>query len=140
MTDDHLEILRGNVLFHGPDCDELLLKARELKLDYLAVRYLGEYPEHFAINIDLFGEGIVMFEDAHMDETLTMEEIKARYAPDWVLIAEPETDDMQRLLRGKVVCHGPDGDELLRKATELKLDHIAVRYLGEWPEDMVFIL
>src|SRR5271166_5481450 len=76
-----------------------------------------------------------MFEDAHMDETLTMEEIKARYAPDWVLIAEPETDDMQRLLRGKVVCRGPDGDELLRKATELKLDHIAVRYLGEWPED-----
>jgi len=45
------------------------------------------------------------------DDVLTMEEIKARYAPDWVLIAEPVTDDMQRLLRGKVVFHGPDGDE-----------------------------
>jgi hypothetical protein len=75
-----------------------------------------------------------------MDEVLTMEEIKAQYAPDWVLIAEPETDDTQRLLRGRVVSHGPDRDALLRKATELKLAHIAVRYLGEWPEDLVLVL
>ncbi len=75
-----------------------------------------------------------------MDEVLTMDEIKARYAPDWVLIADPETDDMQRVLRGRVVCHGPDDEELLRKATELKLDHIAVRFLGEWPEDVVVVL
>jgi hypothetical protein len=56
-----------------------------------------------------------------IDEVLTMEEIRAQYAPDWVLIADPESDDMQQFLRGRVVCHGPDRDELVRKATEFIL-------------------
>jgi len=62
-----------------------------------------------------------------VDEILTIEEIEARYAPDWVLIVEPQTDEMQRLLSGKLVFHSPDGDEIYRKAIELKLDRIAVR-------------
>jgi hypothetical protein len=66
-----------------------------------------------------------------------MEEIKARYAPDWVLIAEPLTNDQLEVLGGKVVFHGPDADECYYKAMELKLDRIAVRYLGEYPEHMV---
>jgi len=75
-----------------------------------------------------------------MDEMLTIEEIEARYAPDWVLIAEPQTDDEQRLLGGKVVFHNADGDEIYRKAIELKLNRIAVRYLGEYPEHMAINL
>lgn len=75
-----------------------------------------------------------------MDETLTIEEIEARFAPDWVLIGEPRTDDEQRLLGGMVLYHGPDRDEVYRKANELRLDRIAVRYLGRWPEDLVFML
>ena len=67
-----------------------------------------------------------------MDEVLTMEEI---YAQDWVLIAEPETDEMHRVLRGKVVFHGSDGDECWYKAIELNLPR-AVRYLGEYPEHL----
>ncbi len=72
-----------------------------------------------------------------MNEMLTMEEIRERYAPDWVVIDEPQIDDRLEVLGGKVVFHGPDRDELLRKATEMKLHRIAVRYLGEYPEHMV---
>jgi hypothetical protein len=72
-----------------------------------------------------------------MDEVLTMEEIQARYEPDWVLIAEPEVDDQLEVLRGKVVFHSPGRDAVWHKAQELKLDRIAVRYLGEYPEHMV---
>ncbi len=75
-----------------------------------------------------------------MSEILTIEEIEARYAPEWVLIAEPQVDDEQRLLGGRVVYTSTDRDELYRKAMELKLDRIAVRYLGTWPEDMEFVL
>jgi hypothetical protein len=32
-----------------------------------------------------------------------MDEIQARYAPDWVIIAEPQTDEMLRVLGGKVI-------------------------------------
>jgi hypothetical protein len=65
-----------------------------------------------------------------VDEVLTMKEIEERYAPDWVLIAEPEIDDKLEMVSGKVVFHSPDADEIYRKARELKLDQIAVRYRG----------
>ncbi len=75
-----------------------------------------------------------------MGETLTIEEIRKRYAPFWVLIDEPQVDDMQRLHGGRVVYASTDGDDVYRKATELGLKRIAVRYLGTWREDMAFVL
>ena len=75
-----------------------------------------------------------------MDEMLTIDEIKDRYAPDWVLIGEPQIDESQRLLAGKVLFHSPDRDEVYRKAIELRPGHFAFRYLGTLPEDMAFVL
>ncbi len=72
-----------------------------------------------------------------MDEVLTLKEIEERIAPDWVLIAEPEIDDRLEVIRGKVVFHSPIRGEVGDKARELKLDGVAVRYLGEYPEHMV---
>ncbi len=75
-----------------------------------------------------------------MNSVLTIEEIETRFAPEWVLIGEPQTDDLQRLLGGVVLFHSPDRDEVYRKAQELRLDRIAVRYLGTWPDDMALVL
>src|SRR5947199_46777 len=41
--------------------------------------------------------------EVDMDEILTVEQIEARYAPEWVLIGEPQTDDADRLMAGKVL-------------------------------------
>jgi hypothetical protein len=75
-----------------------------------------------------------------VDEVLTIDEIKARFAPDWVLIGEPQTDENQRLLAGKVLFHSRDREEVYRKAIELRPGRFAFRYLGELPEDMAFVL
>ena len=75
-----------------------------------------------------------------MDEVLSIDEIKTRFAPDWVLIGEPQTDQNQRLLAGKVLFHSRDRDEVYRKAIELRPGHFAFRYLGELPEDVAFVL
>lgn len=75
-----------------------------------------------------------------MGEVLTIEEIEARFAPDWVLVGEPQTDEDLNLRAGRVVFHSPDRDEIYRKAKELRLDRIAVRYLGTWPEDVALVL
>ena len=75
-----------------------------------------------------------------MGEFLTIDEIERRYAPDWVLINNPQTDENLKLLSGEVISVSKDRNELYRKATELDLAHSAVRYLGPWPEDMIFIL
>ena len=75
-----------------------------------------------------------------MDEVLTIDEIKARYAPDWVLIGEPQTDEFHHVHGGRVLFHSPDREAVYRKAIELQLPRVAFEYLGEWPEDMAFLL
>ncbi len=75
-----------------------------------------------------------------MDETLTMHEIEARFAPEWVLIGEPQTDDTLAVLGGKVLFHSPDRDEVCRKAAELRPGRFAIEYLGPWPENMALVL
>lgn len=75
-----------------------------------------------------------------MDEILTIEEMKVRYAPDWVLIGEPQTDEFQHVRAGKVLFHSPDRDEVYRKAIELRPGDFAFRHLGELPSDMAFAL
>lgn len=75
-----------------------------------------------------------------MNEVLTMEEIKARYPSEWVLIADPEVDEYLRVKRGKVAWHSKDRDEIDKKALELRLKHAAFLYLGKAPEDMEFAL
>jgi hypothetical protein len=75
-----------------------------------------------------------------VDEVLTIDEIKARFAPDWVLIGGPLTDANQQLLAGRVLFHSRDREEVYRKAIELRPGHFAFRYLGELPEDMIFVL
>lgn len=75
-----------------------------------------------------------------MDEILTIDEIESRYASEWVLNGEPQTDEFQRLRSGKVLFHSPDREEVYRKATDLRPEHFAFRYLGELPEDMAFVL
>ena len=77
-----------------------------------------------------------------MSEILSIDEIEKRYAPDWVLINNPQTDENLKLLAGEVISSSKDRNELYRQVMELNLAHTAVRYMGTWPddEDMVYIL
>ncbi len=73
-------------------------------------------------------------------EILTIDEIKERYAPEWVLIGDPQTDEYQRVLGGTVLFHSPNREEVYQKAIELDLDDCAFRYLGPFPDDLVLVL
>ena len=75
-----------------------------------------------------------------MDEILTPDEMKARYAPDWVLIGDPVLDEGQRMLRGRVLFHHPDRDTVYRKSLEYPPGKYGFRYLGEIPEGTVLVL
>ena len=77
-----------------------------------------------------------------MTERLTYPEIKTRYAPEWVLIDEPETDENLEILSGEVLIHSPDRDEVGRKMLDLwpRPSHSAVMFLGEVPADLVLML
>jgi hypothetical protein len=75
-----------------------------------------------------------------MDEILTLEEMESRFPSEWLLIGDPQTDDQQRLVAGRVLFHSPDRDERDRKMLELRLPRFAVRYTGPFPEHMVMNL
>jgi hypothetical protein len=83
---------------------------------------------------------IVRPAETERDEILTIEEIEARYAPEWVLIGEPQTEEDLSLRGGKVLFHSPDRDEVYRRARELRPGRFAVRYLGTWPENTALVL
>ena len=75
-----------------------------------------------------------------MDELLTIAEIEARYPSEWVLLEDPETNEVQQVLAGKVRYHSKDRDELYEQAVELRLKRGAVLYTGDFPEDEEFVL
>ena len=75
-----------------------------------------------------------------MDEVLSLAEIETRFKSEWILMEDPETTEELQVIRGKVLWHSKDRDEVYRKARELKPRHSAFLYTGTIPEDSAVIL
>lgn len=75
-------------------------------------------------------------------EILTIDEIRKQYDSEWVLIADPETDEHFNVLGGSVVYHHPDRvafDREVLKLTPHPSD-FAVLYTGKTPEGISYLL
>jgi hypothetical protein len=75
-----------------------------------------------------------------MDEILTLAEIESRFASEWVLVENPQTNDAFEVRSGKVRYHSKDRDEVYRKAVELRPSRFAVLYTGQIPNDAAVVL
>ena len=75
-----------------------------------------------------------------MNEAMTLAEIKERFDSEWILIEDPEVDEHFQVLRGKVVHHSKDRDEVYRKLAELRLPSSATLYTGTMPENTAVVL
>ena len=75
-----------------------------------------------------------------MDEVLTLAEIEERYKSEWILVEDPETDQSDRVVRGKVLFHSADRDAMYRKAVELRPRDFAFLYTGTMPEGTAVVL
>ncbi len=75
-----------------------------------------------------------------METEMTVQDIEAQFDDEWVLIADPETDNDLRVLRGKVICHSKDRDEVYRRMLSLRLPDYAVLFTGEMPENTAVVL
>ena len=74
------------------------------------------------------------------EEILTLEEIKAKYPNEWVLVVNPVVDEHLNVKSGQVSFHSADRDEVDRKALELRPKSSAFIYTGKAPEGMAFAL
>ena len=67
---------------------------------------------------------------------MTVEEMRTQFESEWVLVENPQTNDALEVLKGKILHHSKDRDEVYRKAVALRPKRSAIVYTGEIPEDM----
>ena len=75
-----------------------------------------------------------------MDEVLTLDQIEARFPSQWVLVADPDLAESLAVVKGKVLWHSPNRDEVYRKARELRPRHSAILYTGTLPDEAAVVL
>jgi hypothetical protein len=67
---------------------------------------------------------------------MTWEEIRKRYAREWVLIEYQQLDERLNVVEGDVVAHSPEKEEIYRHLLQTKGKNITVEYTGEFPQDL----
>ena len=75
-----------------------------------------------------------------MDELLTLQQIEARFPSEWVLVADPELAASLAVVKGTVLWHSANRDEVYRKARELRPQHSAILYTGTLPDEAAVVL
>jgi hypothetical protein len=75
-----------------------------------------------------------------MASVLTLSEIQAQFAGEWVLVENPQTNEALEVQGGHVLCHSKDRDEVYRQAVALRPARFAVLYTGVMPQDTETIL
>ena len=75
-----------------------------------------------------------------MEHEMTVQEMEAQFNDEWVLIADPETDEHLQVLRGKVICHSKDRDEVYRHLLAVRPPRYATLFTGEMPENTAVVL
>jgi hypothetical protein len=65
-----------------------------------------------------------------MNRKMTIDEIYVAFDAEWVLLEDPETTESLEILRGTVLCHSKDRNEVYRKAMELRPKHSAFLFTG----------
>ncbi len=75
-----------------------------------------------------------------MEEQMTVEEMRAHFSGEWILVEDPHTNDALEVLSGKVVHHAKDRDEVYRQAVARRPKRSAILFTGEIPEDTAVVL
>jgi hypothetical protein len=73
-------------------------------------------------------------------EILSFEEIQRRYPDQWVLIADVEVDEEMQVIRGEVLAHSGDRDEVYDALSMGKGRSLTLEYLGIPPGDWAVML
>ena len=71
---------------------------------------------------------------------MSFEEIKLDYDGKWVLIAYTETDEDLKVVKGQVVAHSANKEDIYQALESVDEQPLAIEYMGLVPEDLGFIL
>ena len=75
-----------------------------------------------------------------MSDVLTVTEIQSQFPSEWVLVENPNTNDLLEVQSGNVLYHSKDREEVYRKAVELRPKKFAMLYTGSIPPNTAIVL
>ena len=71
---------------------------------------------------------------------MTVEEMRAQFDAEWILLDDPQTNESMEVLGGKVLHHGKDRDEIYRQAVARRPKRSAILYTGQIPQGTAIVL
>ena len=76
-----------------------------------------------------------------MDSIMTVQEMEDCYDSEWILVGDPETTDALEVVKGTVLHHSKDRDEVYRSAIALRPPkRYAVVFTGKMPANTAIVL
>jgi hypothetical protein len=75
-----------------------------------------------------------------MKKVFTRKELEARYSGEWVLLVNPVHSELMEPIRGELIFHNKDRNEVHKEAHKRKDAHTAIFYVGKRPEHLVVVL
>jgi len=71
---------------------------------------------------------------------MTVEEMRAQFEGEWILVEDPQTNEALDVLGGTVLHHAKDRDEVYRLAVARQPKRCAILYTGQIPEGTAIVL
>jgi hypothetical protein len=71
---------------------------------------------------------------------MTLQEMEKEFDSEWILVGDPETNESLEVVKGTVLCHSKDRDEVYRAAVKLRPKRSAILYTGQMPPDTAIVL
>ena len=75
-----------------------------------------------------------------IEQEMTIQEIEKQFENEWVLVGDPETTETLEVIKGKILNHSRDRDEVYRKAVALRPKRYAMLFTGKMPENTAIVL
>ena len=81
-----------------------------------------------------------MSTQTEIDQIMSLEEIFSLYPDEWVLIVNPELDEEFSVIRGEVLAHATERDEIYSKLSLRNGKSVAIEYTGSIPDNIAVML
>ncbi len=81
-----------------------------------------------------------MSKQVEIGKILSLEEIFSLYPDEWVLIVNPELDEELNVIRGEVLAHATERDEIYSKLSLRNGKSVAIEYTGSIPNNIAVML
>ena len=65
--------------------------------------------------------------------------LKRRYPKEWLLLTNVVADDLTRPIKGKLVAHSKNRDDIYDRLARIRAKSVSVEYTGQIPKDLVVV-